>query len=792
MPWRASVLLLLLAFGATPSLAREKDSALQPNVPRKNFSNPHADTDWVVRDFDRATQAAADRDWSTAVRALQEVIDQETSRESPGDAAPYVRPVDEGSAVFEGAWIAARHLVQSWGADALRAYDHEFGGVARAALARAAQRRDRDGLAQVARRWLGLPAGRRAALALVDLAMERGDADAAWTWIEALVDLEAVSGEAGQTLAPWREARIRREAVLIAKDQATQPRVRHALEASDPALETSVDAVPRAWYAPRKPPRTWRTTGGDATRGAVPEALGAKLHLAWFRGPSAEDGLVDTADPERHSNDRPSVWLPPRAVATRHHVLVSDGQYLHVFEIATGNRAVPREAGIFPHQHGTGIGMDSSEDRRIRFGLLEGHALTVQRVASWPHVRPDGTREDLGPGWLVLCAVPDGRPWDWSRDRASGVRPRNDHVQAFHWSGRALTPLWHTGGLAPTSQLNGLAYDTRLYGAPVVYRGLVWVAGVRPAQATQDRWEAWLFALDPHTGQARLRTHIGTGTPMRTGRVDEVIPTSPAAAHGRVIVGTALGMIAAVDARDGRIQWIYRYDRAVETERGQRRNRDHRDDGARSSSFSNEPPIVTGDQVYVTPTDGDDLLVLADRPLTRERRLVCYEENRELRLTGSLMEHVAGVVLPQEGREGSLALVCQGDDGEIPGALVGVYALLDGGQGHRAGQVLRWPLEGPELTSLWQGIGPTGFGAQPYGRALVTGKELFVSQDHGIAVFELLDSGHDGHLLGVLDADDIPEALRKGMQGRPYGNLIPVPGRGLVAVNATSVAFWSR
>ena len=766
-----------------PAQARDVEDAPAQDAPRKNFSNLWDSTDWVVKAFEHAEAAAARGEWAPAVRALQEVIDETACRETQVDAAPYVRAVG-GSAVYEGAWIVARHRIQRWGPPALEVYAREFGSTALAAVERAATRRDRALLGQAARRFLGLPGGRRAALLLVDLAIEAGDIDGALGQLEDLVDLEAVSRESPEALAPWRAARVHRQALLLARDAAARPAVEEALATADPASESSVDALPASLLRARPPTARWLTTGGDASRAAVAPTLGHDLVLSWFRGPSPADDLVDTRDPRRRSQDRPSVWLPPRAVSSDDHLLVSDGQYLHIYDLRDGSRVLDRELCEYPGTRRGGIGQDTEEDRRRQFGLLEGHALTIHPVAG---LTAGGAR--LGRGWLVLAAVPDGRAWDWDRARGSGHSARDDRIQAFHWDGRTLTTLWRAGG-TPAGPRKGLETDTRLYGAPVVYAGLVWVGGIRPAKATQDRWEAWVFGLDPETGEARVRTHLGTGTPMRTGRMDEVIPTSPAAARGRVVVGTSLGILAAVDAQDGRVRWAYRYSRAVETERGRVRNRDRRDDGARASTFSNEPPILAGDHLYATPTDGHELLVLYNRPLTRERALRILELDRMALVSTSQVEHVAGVVLPRADREGSLALVCQGDEAEIPGALVGVYALRGRRGEARADHAPRWPLLEDEFTALWKGIAPTGYGAQPYGRALVTETEVFVSQEHGIAVFELVDRGGDGNLLALLDMSRVPKPLRAGMRGRPYGNLIPVPGGGLVAVNATSIACW--
>lgn len=777
----------LIALLGVPALARDREDVAPRHAPQKNFSHVHDDAQWVVRAFAAADDAAKAGDVSGALRVLQPIIDQRASRESEGDAAPYVRAV-HGTATYEGAWLVARHRVQSLGEAGLAAYAREYGPTADGMLARALARRDEALLDRLARRFLGLPAGRRAALLLVDLALERGDEDGALGWLQDLEDLEAVSSEPLETLAPWKAARVDRQALLLAKDAASREAVATTLAAIDAGDGAAIDAIPGALLRRPEPPRVWLTTGGDATRAAVPEALGGRLTLRWFRGQADLEHLADSADPRRRDHDRPSLWLPPRAVANEKHLFVSDGEALHIYDLATGAPVLEDpELGMYPGARSDGIGTDTPEDRRIRFGLLEGHTLTLHRVNHFPWVPPRQRRTfDLGPGWLVLAAVPDGSDWSWERSRRAGRDARDDHIQAFHWNGKELVRLWRVGGTAPASGRGGLPYDTRLYGAPVIYRGRMWVGGVRAAKATQDRWEGWLYSFDPHTGRVVTSTHLGTGTPMRTGRMDEVIPTSPAAAHGRVVIGTALGIVAAVDAADGRIRWAHRYNRAVETERGNIRNRDRRDPGLRTSSFFNEPPILAGGRCYVTPTDSEDLLILFERPRMDVRALLSEARPRDLGNSKHMVEHIAGVdTRRREGRSGSLVLVGQGQGGDPPGPILTVY---DAGTPN-----LAWPREAKELRSLWEGISPTGFGAQPYGRALLTSQEIYVPQEHGIAVFELEDRDGDGsHFLALLDQGAFDPKLRGTVQGRPYGNLIPIPGKGLVAVNATSIAFWAQ
>jgi len=781
----------LALLGGSAAHARDVERSSGP-TPAKNFSNIHADVDWVVKAFSAAEAAREQRDWGLAVRTLQELVDRATSRESPGDAAPYVRAV-YGSAVYEGAWIVARHRVAAWGTTALEHYAREYGAAARKLLERALARHDTELLTDVATRFLPLAEGRRAALLLIDLALERSDVDAAMGWIEALEDLEAVSAEAEDVLAPWRAARVARQAMAIARSPELIPQVRKILAATNPREGLDIDAVGPELMRRPAPPRTWPTTGGNAARAALPASLGAKFELAWFKGPAGGADLIDSMDPAPPAHDRPSIWLPPRAVATDEHLLVSDGQYLHIYGLADGKRVLPRGAGRYPRGRRAGHGQDSRVDRRKLYGLLEGHTLTVHPVTDFTGRGFDGeTIHRAGRGWLVLAAVPDGYDWLVQRVASQRERRRNDHIQAYHWDGLRLTALWRVGGTPLNSDrrrlreagLSGLPADTRLYGAPLLYRGRVWVAGVRPSRATSDRWEAWIYGIDPSTGRVETRTHLGTGTAMRKGRMDEVIPTSPAAAHGRIVVGTALGILGAVDARDGRVQWIYRYDRDVETERGRRRNRNRRDEGSRPTSFFNEPPILALDRCFVTPTDGKKILVLFNRPRTARRSMLnAAAVPRDQASSKFMAEHIAGVVPGEKDRASDLLLVGQGESGPHSGPIVVSLLANDG--------ALDWPMD-PERDLLWREESVTGFGNEPYGRALVTTREVFVPTAHGIVIYEIHDRDENGsHYLGILNRDDIPKEMTDAPK-RPYGNLIPIPGRGIVSVSATTIAFWKR
>lgn len=732
------VLLLPLVIPATSVSARDTGGS-GGRVPRKNFSFVHGDTDWVRRSFLSAMEAAARKDWIDAIRTLQQVIETRDSRERDAGRSPYLRAV-EGEETYEGAHVVAAHTIARFGDEAMAAYQTEFGGTAWKQLERATDLRDLDRIAAVADRYLLTESGRAAALLLVDLALERGDRDAALGWLETLEDLEDVSAESEERLAPWRRARLARHAHAIARDTAAAPAVLAALESAPPGA-SSLDVVPHELRRAPPPPATWSTTGGDATRGAVPPSVGAGFAWAWSASP-----FVDTADPETASVETTSPWHPPRAVTTARHVFVSDGMNLHVFAIADG-----RALAVEEYEDAIDLERDTGEDPRLKLGLLEGHALTVV---------PEREAGGAGDGYLIYAAVPDGRPWPITSDpKERRNTPRDDRIQAFHWDGTRLAHRFTAGG---AFERGGLDDQTRMYGAPVLYAGSLWVAAVRPEESTGDRWQVWLLALDPLTGALRTRTHIATGDPVRRGRLDEVIPTSVSAARGRVVVGTSVGVVAAVSARDGRTVWAYRYDRETDPER-ERRNARRPSQGARVTGFSNEPPILGMDRCVIAPVDGTAVFVLTNRPRGIGRTMRCQQLAREGAVVNMSIEHVAGVV-PGANR---LVLVGRGQDTGVPGPIVAARNARTGGR-------------------AWEHPGPTLFALEPFGRGLVTQREVFVPTRGGIAIYDLTEGGAD---LGVLEVGMLPRDMRDEFPV-PYGNLVPVPGRGVLAVSATTITYW--
>jgi outer membrane protein assembly factor BamB len=719
---RAAVVLALAATTlAGPALARDAPPR-GAAAPIANSSYVPDDDDGVRKAFAAADAAAKGQAWADAVRALQ--------RAAEGPAGAVVL-VSEGR-VFEGVRVVAHHRVAGLGAAALEAYQREFGGLAKAALDSAVERFDERALAETADRWLPSAEGRRAAFLLADLGNERGDFDGALGWLERVEDLEAVAGPGLEPeVARWRRARAVRQAVATAAGEAAVPRVRDAVLRGERPAPADLRLRPE--------PPDWPTSGGSPDRARTPPPLASPLVLAWSR-PLRGVTPLDRFDADDEEG-RPSPWLPPRAVVGDGRVVVSDGRFLRAFDLATGAPAfAPVRLSEAPPSDREGIeagpeepGEESEAARRL-WQWIEGHALTLR----------DG---------VAFAAVAVEQP-----DRGAA---RDAHVRAVRLGPGGGTPLWEAGGEFP---LGDEPADPRLHGAPCLYRDTLYVAGVRPTTSA-DRFEAVLVALDPRTGAKRWTASLGAGSPIRRGRADEVLPGSCAAAHGRVLVVTALGLAASVDATTGRTLWTYRYDRgSPDGEAVSRRLGEDTDESARRSSFANEPPLLQGGRGFFTPTDARHLFCTFDRPRGPRRLLTAWTRSRTEGFLNLALEHLAGVT---DGRDG------------VPPTLVGV------GQGHRDASELHVCVVGmdPESGEVrWGRALPDGQ-PEPYGRAAVTSKEVYVPTHGGIAAFRLAD-GADLPFTGV---EALPEEKERE---RPWGNLVVVPGVGLVAVNADFVALW--
>ncbi len=516
------LLALLLALLLGGRAARSADPTAEDG-PRKvaigNTAYVKSDAALVSDLWESADRAIQDADWDVAVRHLQQIVDAEEDEENAGAVAPYVLPVF-GSVVYEGAWIVAHHRILEGGAPALDAYARIYGGEADALLARGVTQHDATLLADVVDRFLPLPAGRRAALLLADLALEAGDRDASVGWLQRVQDVEEISRESKEALAPWARARVRRMAAAMARPSRVKEAEARLLasalaEAADPVRFRGVAAEDR------RPPdqvEGWPTTQATPARDGVPPALGSALELAWWRELPGTELESDWTDPRwegrgfDEEGPRPSPWLPPRAVVDWPLAFVSDGAVVCVWDLETGRRLA--EPLPLTNRDREYLLRTSEEDARDDLGLLEGFSLTL------------GNRAEDG-SYRLYVAKPDllDARSGWSYDGF-----RNDGIVALAFDPRTarFEERWRAGG---DWSRRGMPVGTRLYGAPLLYRDRLWIVGIRASSDAHA--EAWLFGLSPETGDVEVRTYLATGGPPRSKRHEEAVPSSPSGAHGR-------------------------------------------------------------------------------------------------------------------------------------------------------------------------------------------------------------------------------------------------------------------
>ena len=765
MRTRSVLLLLALAVAAAaPRASRAGDGARVASAPHENASYLPADDEGQHAAWDRAREAAARGDAVSAARELQRLA------EGPAHAVTLVGAASGETGVAEGTRVAAHHAVVALGAAVAKAYEDEHGARARALVEEALALRDEARLARAADLYLPCAAGRRAALLLADLALERGDDDAALGWLDVLEDLEEVAApDLADDVARWRRARLDRAAIATSATDAARPRVRAAIEAASPVAYGDGAAAPPADADLRRPPppRAWPTTGGGPSRSAVVAPLPRALRfraVEWLGEEPSEDppGEAD----ERGRAARPSPWIPTQGVVAGGRVWVSDGRVAVGFDLDTQQPVV---VGLVPDAPPSPLPMDRGVAARERFGWIEGFGLTADGdvlYANVPAELTDPESADVADEGDVPPAV-RRRP-----GQRVPPRPLSDRIVAVRTDEEGGRILWTAGGGAPTP---GLPDGLRLFGTPLLYAGALHVVGLAPTAATKDRFDVFAVALDPATGAARWATPLGAGGPIRRKRFDEIMPASCAGAHGRVHVLTNLGIVATVDARTGATRWAYRYDRGRPDgdDTGQRLS-DAKDPGKRRSSFLNRPPLVAHGRVFFAPTDGLKIVALFDRPRDRARVLEAWSLDRTGAFRNLAVEQLVGVVDGRGGTPATLVAVGQGwglDPLHEPyTCVVGIDALS------RHGAV------------RWERALPFGDVPEPFGTALVTEDLVYVPTASGIARYRVAD----GADVEPIDARAIPVRRAPLLYAteRLWGNLVPVPGRGLVCVNEGYVSFW--
>lgn len=204
--------------------------------------------------------------------------------------------------------------------------------------------------------------------------------------------------------------------------------------------------------------------------------------------------------------------------------------------------------------------------------------------------------------------------------------------------GRPPEPAWRWDApLAPDDENSGFVFVS-----PGAVAGDLVLYSASRQRATS---ECAVFAFDRETGALRWSRFIASAAEIaefdernQPTEVRRVIPAPVVVKAGIAYVVTNLGVVGALDAGTGAIEWFFKYNRMSPTDVDRYRRERFYDTGGWSSA----PPIVTSERVIVTPEDsrflyvlsrvpGSDGSIVLNDPFHKLDRaaLVGYDEKRE-------------------------------------------------------------------------------------------------------------------------------------------------------------------
>jgi outer membrane protein assembly factor BamB len=165
--------------------------------------------------------------------------------------------------------------------------------------------------------------------------------------------------------------------------------------------------------------------------------------------------------------------------------------------------------------------------------------------------------------------------------------------------------LWAKGPMAAQAEDEWL---DRYQASPAAGRGMIIVPVVHDdiRGRTHISSSADLAAFEPQTGRLLWRTTLARISPLkitqsRYPRKIRILSTTPVVRDGVVYHVTNAGVVGAVDAQTGSIRWLTRYPQRREVL-----------DNFTSLSgvWRNNPPLIRGKRLYVTPVDSHLLLCI--------------------------------------------------------------------------------------------------------------------------------------------------------------------------------------
>lgn len=701
---RPVLLLSCLAYSAGAAFAQDLPPADASREPAPTYLNERLA---AYEELDRARQLVERGEWDQAAQRFQSIVDNHGDTLMRRGAVPASRPRGDDLEGFVNLPERVFAELIEGPPELLAEYLRRYEATARDAIRR--ESAERTGVPASAWRYFPAAAAADAIEAAADRLMEAGRLAAAarlyrrlasshplraareWNWQGKLALCESLCGRRGALDA------------LKARLAASDPAPMVTWGGVEQPLSTFLERFGGSGAAPpvSSPPRLGRHPfGGDAdgrtARVETPAAQATLWRSAFERrkpGTTAEtwDDDEQPLDDATRRSLRSGRQLSSLPLAANGLMVLSDGRDVWAVDPESP------ESPLWRYGRPVEAEIDMAEDR----WFIQDEAVPLNTVT-------------LGNG-VVYAAIERS---DHEADAAD--RGDADAARLVCLDLRTGRCVWRN----TLDELSNPFEECRLDGAPLVLDDRV-VAVVR--RRKPFGFEACLLAcFDAATGRLLWRTHLGEAA---TGGYGYHKPTQsfPTAIDGRIFIHTNIGTMAAVDAEDGRVVWLWRYPTAY---------------GRAASDFAAGRPeracrawhytsaMIWGDRVAFAPLDANELFIFAQADGAPAER-IAYERLRQpqsfLGIAGDRLYGVGTRVVCFDLAAREIAWERPLADGSLlgRGSLTSDAVLIPTDMG-----LLRYPLDGgAPVTHVWS---PRAAGNV----AAAAGRILIAS---GQAVFELGD-----------------------------------------------------
>jgi hypothetical protein len=610
----------------------------------------------VASRLEQARALAADKNWDEAVDIYREIADDDSGSVVELDDGRYVSLRTYGQmqlAKLPAEGLAAYRrrvdpLTEQWYREGLadrdesklqKVIDESFcsssGDDALLALGELALER---GDADAARRWweqtspiLRDPLGRPLWIALrsIDVSKHWADIDRIWrnrpqppTWLAYPdTDLDLSNVRARLILASIRAGELDRAALELDVFRRQHPTAAGRIGGQDgpyvAALERLLSSA-RSW-PPYASPAGWSTFAGSQARDGIAPSLPSVLAPAWPEPVplNVSERVVAMNAPIalnrgfRRGNviGQPQRLPPP---------VRESQQPLECFPIVVGNAVV----------YSDGVQLRAVEAASGRPAITNTGVLYRETFG-----QPSAEARNSRPERLRYFAV-YGAPRN-TVTYVNGI--------AYTRVGRPATIEMDSRQSSPGARLIGvdlkrdglLTFNARPHdrsfmfdGAPVADGNRIWVA-LRRGEATPH---AYVACYDATSGAELWRTSIGAADSPGANRGDEITHDLLTLVGDRLYFNTNLGLVAALDAMTGNVAWLHRYERAA--------NASFSSDGRRALQFDRDPSPCLYHEGLVIVAPSDSPAVFALDALTGQQIWLTDDLPNALHLLGVVRQNL--------------------------------------------------------------------------------------------------------------------------------------------------------